>query len=443
MKKLLLFVLALNALLLAGRFWQELPAEAALGGGGVVAGSTGDVDGDGEINITDAVRLLGWLFQGGPPPVACAAQPALEERLEALEAALAALRQGIHVDSESGNVGIGTTSPGSRSGFSKFGQLELSSNTSGEAGIRWALKGSSYNEWVATARAYADSGAWGQGRLTFETAGVEDNDRHGFNIETLTLKSGRVGIGTTDPARSLDVVRNDGLSTVVGSFWSPHTEWEAESLISMETDVGRGAKVRFGNVNSRSTGPSFVVKAGTEDDQERFRITAGGNVGIGTTNPQAKLDVAGMTSTHVLQITGGSDLAEPFEVAGGESVRPGMVVAIDSAQPGRLRLAAKAYDHAVAGVISGAGGVQSGLTLRQAGTAADGSVPVALSGRVYCWVDAAFGAVEPGDLLTTSETLGHAMKATDHARAHGAVLGKAMTALREGTGLVLVLVNLQ
>jgi len=35
------------------------------------------------------------------------------------------------------------------------------------------------------------------------------------------------------------------------------------------------------------------------------------------------------------------------------------------------------------------------------------------------------------------------MKVTDHARAQGAVLGKAMTGLKEGSGLVLVLVTLQ
>jgi hypothetical protein len=35
------------------------------------------------------------------------------------------------------------------------------------------------------------------------------------------------------------------------------------------------------------------------------------------------------------------------------------------------------------------------------------------------------------------------MKVTDHARATGAVVGKAMTALEKGKGLVLVLVNLQ
>jgi hypothetical protein len=62
---------------------------------------------------------------------------------------------------------------------------------------------------------------------------------------------------------------------------------------------------------------------------------------------------------------------------------------------------------------------------------------------VWCYCDAATQAIQPGDLLTTSDTPGHAMKATDREHSHGAVLGKAMTALNDGErGLVLVLVNL-
>jgi hypothetical protein len=49
----------------------------------------------------------------------------------------------------------------------------------------------------------------------------------------------------------------------------------------------------------------------------------------------------------------------------------------------------------------------------------------------------------PGDLLTTSEPPGHALKASDRERSHGALIGKAMTGLSAGRGLVLVLVNLQ
>ena len=68
---------------------------------------------------------------------------------------------------------------------------------------------------------------------------------------------------------------------------------------------------------------------------------------------------------------------------------------------------------------------------------------MALSGRVYVQADAAFGAIQPGDLLTTSDTPGHAMKVADYAKAQGAILGKAMSGLKEGKGLVLVLVTLQ
>jgi hypothetical protein len=58
-------------------------------------------------------------------------------------------------------------------------------------------------------------------------------------------------------------------------------------------------------------------------------------------------------------------------------------------------------------------------------------------------VDADQGAIQPGDLITTSATPGHGMKVTDHALAQGAIIGKAMTSLATGKGLVLVLVSLQ
>jgi len=53
------------------------------------------------------------------------------------------------------------------------------------------------------------------------------------------------------------------------------------------------------------------------------------------------------------------------------------------------------------------------------------------------------GFIVPGDLLTTAATPGHAMRVTDPTKASGAILGKAMTGLSEGRGLVLVLVSLQ
>jgi hypothetical protein len=69
--------------------------------------------------------------------------------------------------------------------------------------------------------------------------------------------------------------------------------------------------------------------------------------------------------------------------------------------------------------------------------------PIALSGRVWVYADATRNPIAPGDLLTTSSTPGHAMKATSYRRAQGAIIGKAMSVLKSGRGLVLVLVTLQ
>ena len=130
----------------------------------------------------------------------------------------------------------------------------------------------------------------------------------------------------------------------------------------------------------------------------------------------------GTLQTNVLQILGGSDVAEPFEISEADAIRPGFAVTIDPDRPGHLP------------------GRRDEPMLC---SAPSGAHPVALTGRVYCWADASYGPIEPGDLLTTSNTPGHAMKATDDARAQGAILGKAMSGLKQGRGLVLVLVTLQ
>jgi hypothetical protein len=147
----------------------------------------------------------------------------------------------------------------------------------------------------------------------------------------------------------------------------------------------------------------------------------------------------GRIITDVLEITG-ADLAERFPMS--DQPQPGMVVEIDIVNPGKLRTASGAYNRRVAGVISGAGDIPTGALLGNL-PGHKGSPAVALSGRVYVWCDASHGTIQPGDLLTTSNTPGHAMGVKDHGAAQGAIIGKAMTGLESGMGLVLVLVSLQ
>jgi hypothetical protein len=107
-----------------------------------------------------------------------------------------------------------------------------------------------------------------------------------------------------------------------------------------------------------------------------------------------------------------------------------------------VRMSDCAYDAKVIGIVSGAESYRPGVVLDHRADV-PGRQPLALVGKTFCKVDASFGAVEVGDLLTTSATPGHAMKAVERDRALGAVLGKAMGSLRAGRGLVPILVSLQ
>lgn len=107
---------------------------------------------------------------------------------------------------------------------------------------------------------------------------------------------------------------------------------------------------------------------------------------------------------------------------------------------GNLRPCQEAYDKRVAGIVSGANGYSPGIILDKVGGA--NKLPVALTGKAYCKVDAQYGQIDAGDLLTTSPTPGHAMKASNYANSFGAVLGKALAPLHSGKGMIPVLVTL-
>jgi hypothetical protein len=136
-------------------------------------------------------------------------------------------------------------------------------------------------------------------------------------------------------------------------------------------------------------------------------------------------------------LTGG-DCAEEFDISVPDRAEPGTVMIIDA---GGVRPAFKAYDKRVAGVISGAGDLKPGIILHK--LPEGNRAPIAMVGKVNCKVDAQYAAIEVGDLLTTSPTSGHAMKAKDPLHAFGAIIGKALRPLKEGQGLIPILVALQ
>jgi hypothetical protein len=275
--------------------------------------------------------------------------------------------------------------------------------------------------------------------------------------------AGNVGLGTANPQSPLHIDRSSGEASI--RLTSGGISWP---LILHMTETS-----------------NFII---TNGGKARLTITASGNVGLGTNAPQDALHVAGQyvlvegagheraylggdgaasdvelgsqnaavewvslwntalgrfmkLAVAAVQISGGSDIAEPFPMSPGD-IPKGAVVIIDEAKPGQLKLSERAYDTRVAGIVSGANGVNPGITLSQQ-SVFEGGQQVALSGRVFVLADASTGAIRPGDLLTTSGTPGHAMRVTDHGKAQGAIIGKAMSNLDAGRGMVLVLVSLQ
>jgi len=254
----------------------------------------------------------------------------------------------------------------------------------------------------------------------------------------------RVGINTQTPEANLDV--HGAVRLLSGKNIGATDEWKSGSSLYQFAgwDAADGLG-QFGGGYGMVIGPNMVSPTiwMYENSGNAFRIMRRGwEEKVQDGQELLTVNRDGTTITKVLQITGG-DLAEPFEITGAENISPGMLVAIDPENPGQLRIAEGAYNHMVAGCVSGANGLYPGVLMYREKSEAENALPVALSGRVYCWADASFGAIQPGGLLTSSDTPGHVMVVTDHDQAQGAIIGKAMSTLEEGLGLVLVLVSLQ
>jgi hypothetical protein len=271
------------------------------------------------------------------------------------------------------------------------------------------------------------------------------------------LSDGNVGIGVTTPAEKLEVAGNviiNGLqkTSPAGPLFAG-TALNVAGRVVITGDESFGAKPRqMINLWNTAYGIgvqdfAFYQRTGSDffwykDGEHRDTLgDAGGGTQLMHLDAAGELTIAGRLVTPVLQITGGADVAEPFKMSQLD-IPKGAVVIIDDKRPGYLTLTEREYDRRVAGVVSGANGINTGIVLSQE-AGAGGEQTVALTGRVYVLADASSGSIRPGDLLTTAAQPGYAMRAADYTAAKGAVIGKAMSALAEGRGLVLVLVSLQ
>ena len=201
------------------------------------------------------------------------------------------------------------------------------------------------------------------------------------------------------------------------------------SRIFMRSSAGGHDRIRL------ESDAANVWVGGNGADGDLLLFAASGD---NSTAGEATIHLNGEAGDIILR---NADCAEDFPIEDARSVEPGTVLVIGGDT--QLRVCSEAYDKRVAGVVAGAGTYKPGIILGRKEDQRDNSLPVALMGRVYCKVDSRDGAIEVGDLLTTSPTPGHAMKVTDPMKAFGAVIGKALEPISRRMGMIPILVALQ
>lgn len=214
-------------------------------------------------------------------------------------------------------------------------------------------------------------------------------------------------------------------NAIVPGIAKDSTKWRVGVFGASEKNVGVWGRSTSGGRAGYFEGD--VAVEGNVDVQKNMSV-------------QGDVRVSGNISADGDIVLSNADCAEDFDATNDKDIVPGTVMVLGP--DGKIQTSSQAYDRRVAGVISGAGKYRPGIVLDKQ-SESQGRYPVALVGKVYCKVDAQYGVIEPGDLLTTSPTTGHAMKASDTGRAFGAVLGKALGSWHEGQGLVPMLVVLQ
>ncbi|MCH9023668.1 MAG: hypothetical protein IID32_13035, partial [Planctomycetes bacterium] len=344
-----------------------------------------------------------------------------------------------------GNVGIGDSTPSQK--LTINGSIGFNNGTapmmyiyeSGSANARRRVISHSlgFPEWGLK---YNDAGTGGYPGDAFEIGSSNASPRYSHQVasgitrwyssdgdNTVTIDNnlnsgGSVSLTNSVGVQTLRLLGEDGSGS--GACIEGYND-SGNKTYELDSAGGGGQSFMYLYDGSGSTTTNRILLQAIPSGGGYISLT--NNTGSTTITLDGDVSGDGRITTQELVITGGSDLSEQFDVAD-SAVAPkaGILVCIDPLNPGKLVVSGGAYDKKVAGVISGAGGVKPGMMMSHSGTLADGEYPVALTGRAYAYCDVSNGPIEPGDLLTTSATAGHAMKVTDYAKAQGAVIGKAM-----------------
>jgi hypothetical protein len=283
------------------------------------------------------------------------------------------------------------------------------------------------------------SGVWGISTTWHGVAGQSQSTTGGAGV----FGGSEVGPGVIGESKVWHAVYGKSQSTTGGAaVFGEHTSNGAGTVGFSPSGEGlRGVSESGEGVHAETKSPTQAAIAGYNLNPDGTGAAIyGKKEGQGYAGFfEGRVNVTGDLTAHDVFIAGG-DCAEEFAIAPTSEIEPGMVMVLG--QDAALHPSQQAYDKRVAGVISGAGDYKPGIVLDKQ-EASKHRMPVALVGKVHCKVDAHYASIEVGDLLTTSPTPGHAMKAVDPKKACGAVMGKALQPLAAGCGLIPILVTLQ
>lgn len=192
-----------------------------------------------------------------------------------------------------GRVGIGTTSPSSRLHV-EGGDIRIGPDqNSGRLYFGGAdnTKSIGVENWWLTFRGHGNEGF----RFVDDTGDVL------MQINGLGGNNGFVGIGTTTPGAKLEVragAENQAAPVTALRIWGPNQPLNANSAQDIQWGFSSAgsARIRAYRGGSWDTYLQFLTNdsgAGADNPQVRMHIAGNGNVGINTTSPAYRLDVAG------------------------------------------------------------------------------------------------------------------------------------------------------